>query len=158
MRTAVRRLIGSIEELGAAAALVAVVLLTVGGIVNRYLLEGSAAWLPELSGILFAWVVFLGAGAAWKRGMHIAIDAGVRYLPVPAQAAVRRAVELLLIAFLAYALYLSVAITISSHARVTPVLRIPFSWVYAAAAAGFALMLLRKLAALVRGRPLAGEA
>lgn len=158
MKSAARRLLASIEEIGAGLALVAVVLLTVWGIVNRYLLKDSAAWLPELAGILFAWAVFLGAGAAWKRGMHIAIDVAVRYLRPQAQAAVRLAVDVLLVAFLAYAAWLALGITISSHARQTPVLHIPFSYVYAAAAAGFALMLLRRLAALARRRPLQPEA
>jgi TRAP-type C4-dicarboxylate transport system permease small subunit len=158
MRAAIRRIVGSIDEIGAGFALVAIVLLTVYGIVNRYVLKGSAAWLPELAGLLFAWAVFLGASAAWKRGMHIAIDVAVRNLPSRPQAAVRLGVDLLLVAFLVYAAYLSIAITLSSHARLTPVLRIPFSYVYASAAIGFALMLLRKLASLARRQPLQSAA
>jgi TRAP-type C4-dicarboxylate transport system permease small subunit len=130
--------------------LVAVVAITVYNVFNRYVLEQSGVWAPELAGIIFAWVVFLGASAAWKRGMHISIDVLVRRLPTAGQAVARHGARLLLIAFFAYAAYLAAKITISSYSRESPVLRVPFSFIYASALIAFASMLLRTTMALIR--------
>jgi TRAP-type transport system small permease protein len=149
VRTAVRGVLGNFEELIAGVGLVAVFAIILYTIFNRYVLEGSAVWAPELAGIIFAWVVFLGASAAWKRGMHISIDVAVRFLAPRTQAVIRLLTDVVLTVFLAYATYLAIKITISSHSRLSPVMRVPYSYVYASAALGFALMFLQQLAAMI---------
>ena len=146
--TAVRRFLDNVEEVIAGIGLVLVVAITVYGIFNRYVLERSAVWAPELAGFIFTWVVFLGASAALKRNMHISIGVVVRYLNPRVRAAVGVIADIVLVAFLAYATYLALKITISSHSRLSPVMRVPFSYVYASAALGLALMLLRRCFAL----------
>ena len=138
------------EEIAAAAGLVLVVAATIYNIVNRYLLMRSAAWAPELAGMVFAWVVFLGASAAWRRHMHVSISVVVRFLPRGARAGIEAAGSLVLALFLAYATYLAAKITISAHSRLSPVMRVPFSYVYASAAVGFGIMFLRQAADLAR--------
>jgi TRAP-type C4-dicarboxylate transport system permease small subunit len=146
--TAVRRFHDNVEGVIAGIGLVLVVAITVYGIFNRYVLESSAVWAPELAGFIFTWVVFLGASAALKRNMHISIGVVVRYLNPRVRAAVGVIADIVLVAFLAYATYLALKITISSHSRLSPVMRVPFSYVYASAALGLALMLLRRCFAL----------
>jgi TRAP-type C4-dicarboxylate transport system permease small subunit len=155
-RTAATRIVGAAEEVAAGVGLILVVVITLYNVVNRYVLQQSAAWAPELAEMLFAWVVFLGASAAWKRGMHISISVVVRQLHPRAQAFVRLLGDVILIGFLAYATFLAVKITISSHARVSPVMRVPFSYVYASAALCFALMLVRQVASAARSLATAG--
>ncbi|HXV23092.1 MAG TPA: TRAP transporter small permease [Alphaproteobacteria bacterium] len=140
----------NLEEVVAGAGLVLVVGLTTYNIVNRYVLQRSGVWAPELAEMIFAWVVFLGASAAWKRNMHISIGVVVRYLGRRTRAVVGVLGDIVLIAFLAYVTYLAIKITISGHSRVSPVLRIPFSYVYAGAALSFGLMLVRRSVALAR--------
>jgi len=149
---AARRLLANLEELAAGTGLVLVVAITIYNIVNRYVLRQSGVWAPELAGMIFAWVVFLGAAAAYKRQMHISISVVVRYLPARLQVAVAQAGGLLLAAFLAYVTYLAFKITLSSHSRLSPVMRVPFSYVYASATIGFALMFVHQVAALARPR------
>ena len=98
--------------------------------------------------MIFAWVVFLGASAAWKRKMHISINVVVRYIDPRFLAVIRLLVGLILAVFLAYATYLAIKITISSHSRLSPVMRVPFSYVYSSAVLGFALMFLQQVVAL----------
>lgn len=146
----VRRFLNNIEEIAAGAGLVLVMAITAYNIFNRYVLEQSAVWAPELAGILYAWVVFLGASAAWKRNMHIGIDVIVRHLPPRGRQSIRILSDMVLIAFLAYTTYLAVSITISAQTRVSPVMRVPYSYVYASAAIGFALMLVRRMLSLAQ--------
>jgi len=147
------RLLATVEEVTAATGLVLVVAITIYNIVNRYLLLRSAAWAPELAGMIFAWVVFLGASAAWRRRMHISIAVVVRLLGPRLRAFIAKAGDLLLAFFFAYVTYLAIKITLSSHTRLSPVMRVPFSYVYASAAVGFALMLLHQLVALAQSSP-----
>jgi len=148
--SAVRRLVGNVEEVGAGIGFVLVVAITIYSIFNRYILERSAVWAPELAGFVFTWVVFLGASAASKRNMHISIGVVVRYLGPRTKAVVGILADIVLVAFLAYATYLAVKITVSSHSRLSPVMRVPFSYVYASAALAFGLMLLRRCLALAQ--------
>ena len=148
-----RRLFSNLEELVAGTGLVLVVAITIYNIVNRYVLLRSAVWAPELAEMIFAWVVFLGASAAYKRQMHISISVAVRYLDPRLQAAVAQVGGVLLAAFLAYVTYLALKITVSSHTRLSPVMRIPFSYVYASATVGFALMFVHQVASLIRAWP-----
>ncbi len=148
----------NIEESAAGAGLVLVVAVTAYNIFNRYVLRGSAAWAPELAGIIFAWVVFLGASAAWKRGMHISINVLTRQLGTRTQLVVRIIASTVLACFFAYAVWLAGRITISSYSRLSPVMRVSFSYVYASALLGFLLMLLHTLASLCRDVRLFGAA
>ncbi len=43
-------------------------------ILNRYLFGISFLWIPDLTRLLFVWVVFLGGAAAYIRGQHLMID------------------------------------------------------------------------------------
>jgi len=150
MRTLARNAVSHFEEIAAGAGLILVVGIVVYNVVNRYVFRHSGVWAPELAGIVFPWVVFLGASAAWKRNMHVSIDVLVNCLHPKGRKVARMLGDILLIAFLAYATHLAVKITISSHSRLSPVLRVPFSYVYASASLAFGLMLIRRCLALMQ--------
>lgn len=138
------------EEIAAGVLLACVIGITAYNIVNRYLLGLPAAWAPELAGFLFTWVVFLGASAAAKRDMHVSISVVTDRLGPALRAMIALATDAILLLFFAYAAYLAVKITISSYSRVSPVMRLPYSYVYASAALCFVLIGLRKLATVTR--------
>ena len=150
MRSVLLRVIKNAEELVAGVALVVVVSLILYGIFNRYVLQQSSVWAPELASLIFTWVVFLGASAAWKRNMHISIDVIVSRLGPRVRPPIRALADAIVVIFLAYATYLAISIAISSYVRLSPVLRVPFTYVYAAVAVAFASMFLRKLATVTR--------
>lgn len=150
MRNAAREILDNFEELVAGIALVIVVILVLYGVFNRYVLAQPSVWAPELAGLVFTWAVFLGASAAWKRNMHIRIDVIVKCLHPKARKIVRIITDIIIVAFLAYATYLAIRISISSYVRLSPVLRVPFTYVYAGPALAFASMFLRNLATLIR--------
>ena len=150
MRPVLRGILRNAEEVVAGVALVVVVALIIYGIFNRYVLQQSSVWAPELASLIFTWVVFLGASAAWKRNMHISIDVIVSRLGPRLQTPVRALTDVIVVVFLAYATYLAISIAISSHVRLSPVLRVPFTYVYAGVALAFASMFLRKLVWVAR--------
>jgi TRAP-type C4-dicarboxylate transport system permease small subunit len=137
------------EESLAVIALIVMTSSVSFGVVSRYVTVTSATWAVELANLSFTWVVFLGAAAAFRRGLHVSVDMIVRPLPARAKALVAWVVDLLLLGFLSYVLYLSVLITIESGIRPSPVLRIPFSYVYAALVLSLGSMLIQHLRHLV---------
>ncbi|MBN9671720.1 TRAP transporter small permease [Roseibium aggregatum] len=49
-------------------------LINAAGITTEQITGSSLVWVEEVSNLLFAWVVFLGAGAIGRRGGHIGVD------------------------------------------------------------------------------------
>lgn len=122
--------LGSIEDVLASLALAVVLLSVVWGILSRILPVQTAVWSVELSGIIFTWAVFIGAAAAYRRGQHVSIPIVTDLLPDKVQKVISLIVNLAVLLFLLYAVYLSVKLMIESSTRPSPVLRIPFTFVY----------------------------
>ena len=64
------------------AILVALIVSVSCNVVGRALFNHSLPWADELARMLFIWLVFIGAAAAFSRYEHIAVDALVRRLPL----------------------------------------------------------------------------
>ncbi|MDQ7727054.1 TRAP transporter small permease [Halomonas sp. SpR8] len=64
------------------AILVALIVSVSCNVVGRALFNHSLPWADELARMLFIWLVFIGAAAAFSRYEHIAVDALVRRLPM----------------------------------------------------------------------------
>jgi len=62
--------------------LVALIVSVSSNVVGRALFNYSLPWADELARMLFIWLVFIGAAAAFSRYEHIAVDALVRRLPL----------------------------------------------------------------------------
>ncbi|MEO8836727.1 MAG: TRAP transporter small permease [Caldimonas sp.] len=135
--------LGYVEETIAGAALVVVVLSTCWGVVTRYVTEQPATWSGEVATIAFAWLVFVGAAAGFKYGMHVTIDMAVRLLPPALRRVVMAAADLLVLAFLAVLFVLSVQFAINAWGDPTSVLRMPRSVTYGSVVVGSLSMLLR---------------
>lgn len=115
------------------------------GVLTRYVTERPAVWTTELSGILFTWVVFVGAMTAMRENRHIRVTLLIDMLPRFEKQIVSKIGELIVVAFLVYATWLSVLMMQKGATRPSPVLDIPFSYVYLAAVIGFAGMSITSL-------------
>ena len=131
------------EEVIAGAALIIVVLSVCWGVVTRYITAQPATWTSEVAGIAFAWVVFVGAAAGFKFGMHMAIDMVVMQLPGVFRRLLMAAADGLVLAFLVTLLTLSIQFSIDAWGDPTSVLRMPRTITYASVVVGSACMLLR---------------
>jgi TRAP-type C4-dicarboxylate transport system permease small subunit len=148
---AVLRAAGRIEEVIACTALVIVVAAVVWGVLTRYVTAQPAPWSGEVAAMGFAWVVFAGAAAGFKRGAHVSIDLLTQRLPPRAAAVLGRAVEIGILLFLLYTLWLGIEFTLRNWDNPSPVLRLPLSIIYASVAFGFASMAVRQAHHLILG-------
>ena len=131
------------EEAVSGTALVVIVGATCWGVLTRYITSQPAAWASEVAGIAFAWLVFVGAAAGFKYGMHVTIDMLVALLPTTPRRLLMAAADLLVLAFLATVLVLSVQFSIDAWGDPTSVLRLPRTVTYASVVVGSLCMLLR---------------
>ena len=131
------------EEGVAGVALVVVVFSACWGVVTRYVTEQPATWTGEVAAIAFAWLVFVGAAAGFKYGMHVAIDMLVALLPPAPRRWLMAAADLLVLAFLLTLLVLAVEFSINAWDDPTSVLRLPRTVTYASVVVGSLCMLLR---------------
>ncbi|MFQ3787083.1 TRAP transporter small permease [Halomonas sp. A29] len=63
-----------------AAILVALIVSVSANVIGRSLFNRSLPWADELARMLFIWLIFIGAAAAFARYEHIAVDFLVRRL------------------------------------------------------------------------------
>ncbi|MGO2054762.1 MAG: TRAP transporter small permease, partial [Halomonadaceae bacterium] len=63
-----------------AALLVALIVSVSVNVVGRAVFNNSVPWADELARMLFIWLIFIGAAAAFARYEHIAVDILVRRL------------------------------------------------------------------------------
>ena len=142
------RIIGRIERFLASVTLGILVLAVMWGVLTRYVTEKPAVWTTELSGILFTWVVFIGAATAFRNGKHIRITLLVDALPPRIAAGARLIARLLVAAFVIYVTGLAFLMMMKGATRLSPVMDIPFLWVYLAPLLCFAIMSLTILCRL----------
>jgi TRAP-type C4-dicarboxylate transport system permease small subunit len=71
------------------AILIAIFLLNLYQVGGRYLFGVGAVWIPDLTRLLFIWMVFLGTALMYQRKRHLVIDVLLLKFPAPA----RRTIE-----------------------------------------------------------------
>lgn len=138
-------LIKNFEELISGAALVMVVMVVIFNVISRYIFNISFNWAEEIAAIGFAWCVFVGASACYKRHMHIGIDAFITLLPDKISNIILAITNISLILVNAYLTYLSLVFSISAWIKPTAVLTIPYTFVDISSTIGFGLMTIHSI-------------
>lgn len=136
-----KKILANIEEIIAAFFLSVLLILTIANVALRFTTGRSLAWSEEISYLCFAWVVFVGASAVYKRGMHSSIDIVVHFLPESLSRILAFGVTLVITAAIAVVGWLSLELTYNAYTKLTPILYIPYTFVDLSITTGFALML-----------------
>lgn len=121
------------------------VCLVVGNVFCRYVLHFSLIWAEEISQYLMVWMVFLGAGLAFRQGRHVAVEMLQDALPGQLGRTMRWSVLIVSALFLAGLTVLGIRYAVFGAAQLTPATQIPASIPYAAVPVGSALFLFHLL-------------
>lgn len=132
------------------AGVAAFTVISITQVFCRYVLGASLFWADEMVTILFAWVTFLGAGAALRRGELVAMDLVLARLTPGLRWAASVVSQLMILAFLAVPLVFGVVLVAEGGAVPSPALQIPMAWAYLSVPVGAALMVVQALVLLVR--------
>lgn len=111
----------------------------------RYLTNYSIVWAEEAARYMMIWMAFLGAGAALRQGLHIAVGNLHKHLPRPAGRVLRMIILLLLIAFCGLMVWQGWEYLTRMGRQLTPATRVSFAYIYAAMPVGFALFIIHLL-------------
>src|SRR5512134_942145 len=77
---------------------------------TRYVLSDSAAWTEEIARYLLIVVTFVGSAMGVRRNTHIHVEFLYRYLPARLGRALSTLVDVVRVAFFAYASWLAMAL------------------------------------------------
>lgn len=141
----------------AAALVVAEVAILFIGVIFRYALDAPLIWSNELAGILFLWLVSLGAVVALRRSEHMRMTVVVTKLPPRGRRFVARLAGLIVAIFTLELIVPGWGYMVQQQAITTPTLHIPGSWEVAGQMVSLALLFyvaLRQLFAGVEWREL----
>lgn len=154
MKKRVLKVLGNLDITVSGITAVALILLTFAGVIRRYIFRDPITWMEEMQMIMFVWVIFLAAGAAFRTGGHIAIEIVVDSLPKSAKRAVEFVDVLIELLILIYLFIQSCIyyLQLTSTGKLTTLLRIPYSFAYVAVPLGCFLMIVSLLFTEISGR------
>lgn len=132
--------------------LVLLIITTFLGVVMRYFFNNPYVWLEEFQLWCFVWVVFFGAGAAFRSGSHVAIDILVDLMPARMRKVVEVSGYLVVMCILFYLMLHGSTLVnqLARTSRTTNILKIPYPIIYSVLPIGCALMMINYTLVTVR--------
>lgn len=134
------------------AALVAV---TVSAVFFRYVLNSPIPWIEEVSLMLFAWFIFVGAGSAIRKKSVVSVDILYNTFPLKVKKVLTTFTTILCVASYFVIIYLGLKLAVQMGVSRTGYLKISYTYLYIAIPIGgvFAIFaLLCNLRDLIRSR------
>jgi len=132
--------IGGFLEVASSACLVLLLIIICFMVLNRLVGLASLGWTDEIVELLFAWMIFIGAAAVWRKRSHFLVDALLNSI---ASSAKRNTLECLVaflnLLFLAVLAYLSLRLTMDAS-ETSPVFQISKAYWYGVMPIMFLLM------------------
>jgi TRAP-type C4-dicarboxylate transport system permease small subunit len=121
-------------------------------VVCRYGLDSSLSWSEEFSRYAFIWAIFLGSGAAARRGQHMAVDLVPNALAGPARRLLELFIALVGVVFFAVFGYAAYLLTDNAVGQISTALQVPIALIDVSAPIGAALVILHLVNGVIQAR------
>ncbi len=108
----------------------------------RFVVKYPLPWTEEVARLAFVYSIFVGATLAVRERSHISVDFLLALLPEPAQRVVKLAGAILVAIFLVAMTWEGIEFVRVTGVQVTPVMQVPFRYLYLVIPASGAMMLL----------------
>lgn len=137
--------ISSIENVLTAVCFALMSIITILGVFFRYVMRSPLIWSEELSRYLMIWGVFIGISVVTRKKAQLGIDIFVAMAPKRIRRILGLISSMLLVVMYVILFFLSAnfVLVAASTGQLTPILRVPFYWVYLAMPVGFFLSSVR---------------
>jgi tripartite ATP-independent transporter DctM subunit len=135
----------------AAVLVFAEIVILFAGVIFRYVLDKPLVWSGELAGILFLWLVTLGAVIALRQSEHMRMTVFLTALRPRTQRTLQHVSGLIVAVFTAVLLFPGIGYMEQQAAITTPTLQIPGSWEILGELIGLAILLYTALRQLFAG-------
>ena len=142
----------SANEWAAIAALGTMTAIVLGAVILRYFFSFTIRWTGELTRFVFIYLVFLGIPMAYREKSHVMIEFFVSFLPAGLRKWLAKGVELAVAACVAVVTVSGTMVICTRLGKtLTPGLKLPRGYVYAAVPIGFTLLLIEIVRRLIKG-------
>ncbi len=128
----------------AGIAFTVLVAVTFGGVIFRYILSSPIMWAEEVQLWCFLWITFLGAGAAFRYGSHVAVEIVFDLLPAKVQKVLTLINYIIVMGILIYLLFLGadlLSLMLKIH-KTTAILRVPMWFINSIIPIGCVVMMI----------------
>ena len=124
----------NLDMIVAGFSLVVLVAVTFFGVIMRYLFNDPFIWLQEIQLWTLTWIVFFGGSVAFRNGSHVAIDFFVNRISQGKKYLIELLVLIICIVIMFYLMVngLKYVIQLYDTERVTDILHVSYSIIYAA--------------------------
>lgn len=131
--------------------LAALILVTVTGTITRYFLGMPFTWMEEFQLACVVWIVFLTGSAAFYTKSHVAIEMLVDLFPATWQKVIDVFIGIVVLAVLVFVVLTSVKYlgVFTRSGRCTPILKVPYAWIYGIVPVSCVLMILEYIHGLL---------
>jgi TRAP-type C4-dicarboxylate transport system permease small subunit len=145
MKKIIRFLDEHLEEIFISLAMGYFVTVTILQIIFRFVLKIPASWTEETAKYAFIWMTFVGSSLGAKIQSHIRVDMLENSLKGTLRLIVNWLNQLIFLAFAVIMTVVGIGMCISllSRPQLSPALKIPMQWIYAALPVGMGLMCIR---------------
>lgn len=128
-----KKTLANLDLIIAAIAFVCLVFVTFGGVIMRYVFSDPFIWAEEVQLWSFLWMIFLGAGAAFRYGSHVAVEIIFDKLPQQFKSKVNIVNYLITVAILGYLFFLGLDLLslMVKIGKATSILHVPFWFINA---------------------------
>ena len=142
-----------VETALASVILVLLIACTFFGVIMRYIFSKPFTWEEEFQLACMVWISFLAAPVAFHTKSHVAIEILVDAFPKKVQRVVEVIIVILMYGILLYFFFrcFDFLAVLAKTGRKTPILMIPYTWVYGIAPVSIVLMLISYTYETVRG-------
>lgn len=152
-KSPVLRVLSNLDIAVAALTLLVLIVLTLYGVVMRYVVGHPLTWLEEVQLACMVWIVFAAGGAAFRTGNHVAIEMVVEMFPKKIQKVIEVFISIVVVVVLAYLFVQSVGFIemFIKSGRSTSMLKIPYTLIYGIAPVSYVVMIVSYFYALMTG-------
>ncbi len=121
-------------------------------VIMRYVFQSSLVWSEELSRYMFIWLIYFAVSYTARREKHIRIDAAINLYPKKLRPYIEILSELIVLGFSIFIAVTAVTVfhKITWSGQLSPAMRIPMQYVYAAPLVGFVLTAIRQVQCILR--------
>ena len=146
-------ILANLDFIIAGAVLAILIALTFLGAIWRYVFKAPFTWLEEVQMAAMVWIVFAGAGAAFRTGNHVAIEMIVDLMPAKLQKFMDIIISVVVVVVIGYLFVQSLGFIqmFVKSGRSTSMLNIPYAAIYGIAIPAYIDMIVSYFYGLIKG-------
>lgn len=137
------KVISNLDTLISVISLSTIIVITLLGVVMRYIVGNPFAWLEEMQIFFFVYTIFFGGSVAFRTGNQVSIDLIANRLNAHAKRILDIIDYLISMVVLVYLMIGGFKLAVSVAGKVTPYFKINYAYIDIAAPIGIILMIIQ---------------